>query len=109
MPLFFVVLGARLELDALFEHPSILRLTVALVGLNVVVHLLAARLSSQRVPAALVATAQLGVPAAVVTLGLEAERAQRRSRGQRSSRCARQPRLASLGTTLLVRDRTKRE
>jgi len=73
VPLFFVVLGARLELDALIEHPSILRLTIALVGLNVAVHLLAAGLSRQRVPAALVATAQLGVPAAVVTLGLEAE------------------------------------
>jgi Kef-type K+ transport system membrane component KefB len=73
VPLFFVVLGARLELDALIEHPSILRLTVALVALNVAVHLLAAGLSRQRLPAALVATAQLGVPAAVVTLGLQAE------------------------------------
>ena len=73
VPLFFVVLGARLELDALVEHPSILRLTVALVALNVVVHLLAAGLSRQGAPAALVATAQLGVPAAVVTLGLQAE------------------------------------
>ena len=73
VPLFFVVLGARLELAALVDHPSILRLTLALVALNVAVHLLAAGLSRQRVPAALVATAQLGVPAAVVTLGLEAE------------------------------------
>ena len=42
VPLFFVVLGARLELGALVDHPSILRLTVALVVLNVAVHLLAA-------------------------------------------------------------------
>jgi Kef-type K+ transport system membrane component KefB len=71
VPLFFVVLGARLQLSALGEHPSILRLTVALVILNVAVHLIAAGLTRQRVPAALIATAQLGVPAAVVTLGLE--------------------------------------
>ena len=38
VPLFFVVLGARLELGALVDHPSILRLTVALVVLNVAVH-----------------------------------------------------------------------
>jgi Kef-type K+ transport system membrane component KefB len=72
VPLFFVVLGARLQLSALSEDPSILRLTVALVSLNnVAVHLVAARLTRQRVPAALIATAQLGVPAAVVTLGLQ--------------------------------------
>ena len=42
VPLFFVVLGARLELGALVDHPSILRLTVALVVLNVAAHVLAA-------------------------------------------------------------------
>ena len=46
VPLFFVVLGARLELGALIDHPSILRLTVALVVLNVAVHLVAAGLTS---------------------------------------------------------------
>jgi Kef-type K+ transport system membrane component KefB len=71
VPLFFVVLGARLQFGALIDHPSILRLTVALLVLTVAVHLLAAALSRQRVPAALIATAQLGVPAAVVTLGLQ--------------------------------------
>jgi Kef-type K+ transport system membrane component KefB len=55
VPLFFVILGARLELAALVEHPSILRLTLALIGLNVIVHLLAAGLSRQGPPAALVA------------------------------------------------------
>ena len=71
VPLFFVVLGARLQLDAVVDHPSILRLTVALLVLNVAIHLLAAVVSRQRVPAALIATAQLGVPAAVVTVGLQ--------------------------------------
>ena len=49
VPLFFVVLGARLQLGALIEHPSVLRLTVALLVLNVAVHLLAAGLTRQRV------------------------------------------------------------
>jgi Kef-type K+ transport system membrane component KefB len=72
VPLFFVLLGARLQLGALIDQPSILRLTLALLLLNVTIHLLAARLTRQRAPAALIATAQLGVPAAVVTLGLRA-------------------------------------
>ncbi len=71
VPLFFVVLGAQLELGALVDHPSILALTFALVILNVAIHAVAAALSRQRVPAALVSTAQLGVPAAVVALGLQ--------------------------------------
>jgi Kef-type K+ transport system membrane component KefB len=71
VPLFFVVLGARLELGALVDHPSILRLTVALLAFNVAIHLVAAGLTRQGVPAALVASAQLGVPAAVVALGLQ--------------------------------------
>jgi hypothetical protein len=62
-------LGARCADD----HPSILRLTAALLILNVAIHLAAAKLSGQRAPTAPVATAQLGVPAAVVTLGLREE------------------------------------
>jgi Kef-type K+ transport system membrane component KefB len=73
IPLFFVVLGARLELGALIDHPAMLRLTAALLIINVAIHLAAAKLSGQRAPTALVATAQLGVPAAVVTLGLREE------------------------------------
>jgi Kef-type K+ transport system membrane component KefB len=71
VPLFFVVLGAQLQLEALVHHPSILRLTLALVVLNVAGHGLAALITRQRLPAALIASAQLGVPAAVVTLGLQ--------------------------------------
>jgi hypothetical protein len=44
---------------------------VALVVLSVAAHVLAAMLTRQRMPAALIASAQLGVPAAVVTLGLQ--------------------------------------
>lgn len=70
VPLFFVVLGARLDLRAVLEHPSYLVLAGLLVAANVVVHGIAALLSRQGPPAALAATAQLGVPAGVVAIGL---------------------------------------
>jgi Kef-type K+ transport system membrane component KefB len=71
VPLFFVVLGARLDLRSLGQHPSLLLLAAELVALNVVVHAVAARLTRQPLAAGLAATAQLGVPAAVVALGLQ--------------------------------------
>lgn len=71
VPLFFVLLGARLELGSLVDDPSLLRLTLALVLLNVAAHLLAGRLTGQGTAASCMATAQLGVPAAVVALGLQ--------------------------------------
>jgi Kef-type K+ transport system membrane component KefB len=71
VPLFFVVLGARLDLRALGQDPSLLALSAELVALSVVVHAAAALLTRQPLAAGLAATAQLGVPAAVVTLGLQ--------------------------------------
>ena len=71
VPLFFVVLGARLDLRALGQHPSLIGLAAGLVALNVIVHVAAALLTRQPLAAGLAATAQLGVPAAVVTLGLQ--------------------------------------
>ena len=71
VPLFFVVLGARLDLRALWHQPSLLVLAALLAALNAAVHLLAAVFTRQQLGAGLAATAQLGVPAAVVTLGLE--------------------------------------
>ncbi len=70
IPLFFVVLGAKLDLRAVVQKPSILELTGLLVAANVVVHAFAAALTRQTPGAALAATAQLGLPAGVVTLGL---------------------------------------
>jgi Kef-type K+ transport system membrane component KefB len=70
IPLFFVVLGARLDLRGLFSDPALMELAGALAALNVVVHLLAARIGRQPRAAGLVASAQLGVPAALVALGL---------------------------------------
>ena len=71
VPLFFVVLGARLDLRALFDDPSLIALAAELLVLNLVVHATAALLTRQPFGAGLAATAQLGVPAAVVTLGLQ--------------------------------------
>ena len=71
VPLFFVVLGARLDLRALGQHPSLIALAAELLLLNLVVHAAAALVTRQPFASGLAATAQLGVPAAVVTLGLQ--------------------------------------
>jgi Kef-type K+ transport system membrane component KefB len=70
IPLFFVVLGARLDVGGLFEHPEFLALVGALAGLNVAIHLIAAAALRRPAVGALAATAQLGVPAAVAAIGL---------------------------------------
>ena len=70
IPLYFVVLGARLDLAGLVRDPAMLALACALAVLNVVIHLLATLLLRRGAAAALAATAQLGVPAAVASLGL---------------------------------------
>ena len=71
VPLFFVVLGARLDLRAIGGQPSLIGLAAAIVALNVTSHLLAAAVTRQPPAAGLIATAQLGGPAAVVTVGLQ--------------------------------------
>ncbi len=70
IPLYFVVLGARLDLGGLVNDPKMLALAAALTVLNVAIHLLASLLLRGSVAGALAATAQLGVPAAVASLGL---------------------------------------
>ncbi len=70
VPLFFVVLGAQLDLAGLFDEPSMIGLAAALIGLNVLIHVLAAVATRKSLPAGLAACAQLGVPAAVAALGL---------------------------------------
>ncbi len=71
VPLFFVVLGSELDLRAIVQHPSLLELTVLLLVANVLVHELGALVTGQPLAAGLAATAQLGLPAGVATLGLE--------------------------------------
>lgn len=70
IPLFFVVLGARLDLRGLFSDAELVAFAAVLVALNVLVHVLAARLLRLPRAAGLAATAQLGVPSAIVALGL---------------------------------------
>jgi Kef-type K+ transport system membrane component KefB len=71
VPLFFVVLGARLDFSALLDHPDLLLVTAMLIVLNLVIHASAALATRQPLSAGLIATAQLGVPAAVVQIGLQ--------------------------------------
>jgi Kef-type K+ transport system membrane component KefB len=70
VPLFFVLLGARLDVGSLVNDPSNLGLAAALAVLTVAVHV--AGTIPARLPRAsgLVSSAQMGVPAAVVSLGL---------------------------------------
>ena len=70
VPAYFVVLGARLDLGGLFAHPRLVALAVALVALNVAIHLVAAVVLRRPPASALAASAQLGVPVAVASLGL---------------------------------------
>jgi len=70
IPLFFVVLGARLDLRVLGERPSRLVVAGGLLAASLILHLVVARLTGQGLPAGRVASAQLGVPAAVAALGL---------------------------------------
>jgi len=70
IPLYFVVLGARLDLGGLAASPTMLAVTAALVALNVLIHALATLATRRPLAGALAATAQLGVPAAVASLGL---------------------------------------
>ena len=71
IPLFFVVLGAKLDLRALVNHPANLEIAALLLVANVAVKAIAAYGTHQPLAAGLAATAQLGLPAGVVTLGLQ--------------------------------------
>ncbi len=92
IPLYFVVLGAQLDLGGLVKHPSLLVLAGALAALNVAIHLLAAALVRRPVAAGLAASAQLGVPAAIASLGLAEHVLSRRRRHGDRRRRAGQPR-----------------
>jgi Kef-type K+ transport system membrane component KefB len=70
VPLFFVVLGAQLDLTALAEHARLLALAGTLTGLTILIHVIARALTRQPLGSGLIAVAQLGVPAAVVQIGL---------------------------------------
>ena len=69
-PLFFVWLGASLDLRELGSHPSMIALGVVL-GLGAVLAHGAMKLTKQPVSLGLLASAQLGVPVAAATLGAQ--------------------------------------
>jgi Kef-type K+ transport system membrane component KefB len=70
VPLYFVVLGAQLDLRGLFSDPAMLALAGALFASNVVLHVTGATVTRRSLAAGLAASAQIGVPAAVATVGL---------------------------------------
>jgi Kef-type K+ transport system membrane component KefB len=67
-PVFFVWLGASLEIRALAKSPEMVGLGVCL-GIGAVLAHLVVRLLGEPVPLAMLAAAQLGVPVAAVTIG----------------------------------------
>ncbi len=72
VPLFFVLLGAELNLRALLTEPSRIVLALALVCAAVITHVIAARVAGREriLATGLAASAQLGMPAAAASLGL---------------------------------------
>lgn len=72
VPAFFVLLGASLDLKGLVDSPPAIGLAVALVVGATTVHVGAALVvgTQQRLASGLLASAQLGLPAAAATLGL---------------------------------------
>jgi len=70
-PVFFVLLGAGIDLSALWSTPSLVRLALMLGFGAIFVHLVSMLLGT-RLSFAIASSAQLGVPAAAVNLGLAA-------------------------------------
>jgi Kef-type K+ transport system membrane component KefB len=72
VPLFFVLLGAELNLRALLTSPSRILLALGLAVGAVITHLIAARIAGHEkyLATGMAASAQLGMPAAAASLGL---------------------------------------
>jgi Kef-type K+ transport system membrane component KefB len=71
VPLFFVVLGARIDIRALSTSGALIGLAVLLIAFDTAIGLAAAFATRQSPAAGLAATVTLGVPAAMVALGLQ--------------------------------------
>ena len=72
VPAFFVLLGATLDLRGLVSSPSAITLALAMGACATLVHTVAALVTGrrQRLASGLLASAQLGLPAAAAALGL---------------------------------------
>lgn len=71
VPVFFVHLGTQIDLGALLNSPRALLLAGAVAGAAIVIHVVAVLIWRLPIGMGLVASAELGVPAAVVSIGLE--------------------------------------
>lgn len=69
-PLFFIWLGARLNLREFGDHPRLILLGLALGGAAILAHVLM-RLTRQPIAYGTLAAAQIGIPVAAVTVGTE--------------------------------------
>jgi Kef-type K+ transport system membrane component KefB len=72
VPLFFVLLGAKLDLRALANSHRAVILACLLAAFAIAVHVLASMVIQAPKAVGLLASAQIGVPAAVIALGLPA-------------------------------------
>jgi Kef-type K+ transport system membrane component KefB len=70
IPVFFVHLGTQIDLGALVDSPRALALAGGLAGAAIAIHVGAAIAWRLPIGMGLLASAQLGVPAAVVSIGL---------------------------------------
>src|SRR4029078_2174130 len=68
IPLFFVHLGTRIDLGALFESPRARALVVTIAVVPILIHVAVGVVSRLPISMSLVAAAQLGVPASVVSI-----------------------------------------
>jgi Kef-type K+ transport system membrane component KefB len=72
VPIFFVVLGASLNVRALVQTPKSLELAAALIVGLIATHVIAAKAMRAPLSTGLIVAAQLGVPASVAKIGLAA-------------------------------------
>jgi Kef-type K+ transport system membrane component KefB len=72
VPLFFVLLGARINVRQLFHSPRAMLLAILILAGAVVLHIAMSLALRLPVWSGLLATAQMGVPAAIASLGLAA-------------------------------------
>ena len=72
VPAYFVLLGATLDLSGLVRSPSAVGLALTMAIVATAIHVLASLLAGEesRIPSGLLASAQLGLPAAAATLAL---------------------------------------
>ena len=105
VPLFFVTLGARLDVRALATSSSDLALAGMLIVGVVACHVLVARVLRMPNGSGLLASAQLGLPAGVVTLGLASHAVDAAQAAAIVLAALASLVISSIGAAVLARDR----